>query len=399
MKVLIAIFEELYPLSGGGSPRVSNIARAFARKGHQVVVAGGIAASDQEAREYLGCREIVRLKSVSRLDPAKMKKYLLAHPINILKLIRAIRKYRPDIVISHNTIAGYGALLGKRLSAGKPLLVLDLTDVLFEYLDDYSSGGWLKAVQKLGRKMESASIKGSDRIQTISRAMKKIVAEYGVDPASVDVISDGVDLEIFKRYPGRELRSKIAPDKVAVIAFQGVIDPQDGPDLLVAAARKVVEKHPKAAFWVVGGGTAIPGLKEEVAKAGLKEAFYFSGWVSQKEVARYLSACDIGLVILPDIVSARGRVTLKEFEYWACGISVVAPRLPGLEEVIEENVTGLFYRPGDAAEMADKIVTLIEDRKLSRRLAEMGERLVHEKYRWDRLADEIVGLCENYLQL
>lgn len=396
MRVLVAIFEELYPLSGGGTPRVSNIVRAFSRKGHEVCVAAGIGGSEKEAEEYLGCRKIVRLKSVSRLDPGKMKKYLLAHPLNIARVVRAVREYRPEIVVSHNTIAGYGALLGKRFSASKPLLVLDLTDVLFEYLDDYRSGGWLKAVQKLGRKMEAASIKGSDRIQTISRAMKEIVAGYGVAPGSIDVISDGVDLEIFQRYPDRGLRGELAAGKETVVAFQGVIDPQDGPGLLVAAAREVVKKFPETAFWVIGGGTAIPDLKRQVAEANLDHAFYFSGWVSQQEVARRLSACDIGLVILPDILSARGRVTLKEFEYWACGLSVVAPRLPGLEEVIEENVTGLFYRPGDAAEMAGKIMTLIENKELSRRLAETGEKLVHEKYRWDRLADEIVGLCEGY---
>ena len=89
---------------------------------------------------------------------------------------------------------------------------------------------------------------------------------------------------------------------------------------------------------------------------------------------------------------------LKEFEYWACGLSVVAPRLPGLEEVIEDRVTGLFYRPDDPGDMAEKITALIENKELSRRLAEMGERLVYEKYRWDRLADEIVGLCESYVE-
>jgi len=109
-----------------------------------------------------------------------------------------------------------------------------------------------------------------------------------------------------------------------------------------------------------------------------------------------MSAGDIGLVILPDIVSARGRVTLKEFEYWACGLSVVAPRLPALEEVIEDGKTGLFYQAGDEEDLVRKIETLIDDPDLSRKMGEEGLKVVEEKYRWDYLADGFVGLCEKY---
>jgi glycosyltransferase involved in cell wall biosynthesis len=398
MKVLVIIFEELYPLSGGGTPRVSNLARAFSRRGHEVWVAAGIGSPEREARDYLGCREIVPLRSVSRLDPGKMRKYLLFHPLNILKVIRAVRKCRPDLVVSHNTIAGYGALRGKRLSRSDSRLVLDLTDVLFEYLDDYGGGGWLKLVQKLGRKLERAAIRASDRIITISASMKEIIQSYGVAAEAVDVVCDGVDLEIFRRSESQNLRRKYAPGQETVVLFQGVIDPQDGPELLAAAAREVIGEYPRTAFWIVGEGSAVPGLKQLVREAGIEDSFHFSGWVRQEEVARYLSAGDIGLVILPDIISARGRVTLKEFEYWACGLPVIAPRLPALQEVIEEGVTGLFYRPGEAGDLAEKIKRLIKEKDLSRRMGEKGKKLVREKYRWDELADEFVLLCEEYVK-
>jgi len=396
MKVLVTIFEELYPLSGGGSPRISNIIQAFARQGHEVCVAGGIASGDEEAKEYLGCTEIVRLKTVSRLDPHKMKKYLLAHPVNMIRLIRAVRRFKPDLIVPHNTIAGYGALMGAKFSGSSPLVVLNLTDVLFEYLDNYSSGGWLSLVQKFGRKMESSAIRGSDRIITISRAMKEIILEYGTSADKIEVICDGVDLGIFKKYQSDDLRREHAAGKKTVLIFQGVIDPQDGPELLVSAAGKLCAARPETAFWIIGEGTAIPDLKKMVGEAGLNDAFFFSGWLTQAEVSRYMSAGDIGLVILPDIVSARGRVTLKEFEYWACGLSVVAPRLPALEEVIEEERTGLFYHPGDEDDLVSQIETLIDDPALSKKMGEEGLKVVEEKYRWDYLADEFVGFCEKW---
>nr|HPJ72942.1 glycosyltransferase family 4 protein [bacterium] len=217
MRVLVSIFEELYPLSGGGSPRISNLCRAFARGGHEVIAAGGFAASDREVREYLGCRELVRLKSVSRLDPGKMKKYLTAHPVNLARVGRAVRRLAPDLVVSHNTIAGYGALLGAGISRRRPFLVLDLTDVLFEYLDDYRSGGWLRAVQRGGRRLETSAIRGSDLIITISDSMKEIVEGYGASPRRIEVVCDGVDPDIFRETDETALRARHAPGAEAVI--------------------------------------------------------------------------------------------------------------------------------------------------------------------------------------
>ncbi len=134
------------------------------------------------------------------------------------------------------------------------------------------------------------------------------------------------------------------PDHVLI--FHGVIDPQDGPELLIEAAPAILAEHPKTQFWLVGDGTAVPDLVRRAESAGLTDRFFFSGWVSQDEVARYISASDLGLVILPDVLSARGRVTLKEFEYWACGIPAVLPRLPALQEVVGDEAASLFYTPG-----------------------------------------------------
>ena len=92
-----------------------------------------------------------------------------------------------------------------------------------------------------------------------------------------------------------------------VLIFHGVIDPQDGPELLIEAAPAILAAHPGARFWMVGDGTAVPDLKARTRAAGLEDRFFFSGWVRQAEVARYISASDLGLVILPDVLSARQR--------------------------------------------------------------------------------------------
>ncbi len=397
MRVLVTIFEKLVPISGGGTPRISNLVKALAARGHEVYVASSIAVTRREASGRLGCKGWLSLQGVNRLGRWKMPKYMLAFPYNILRVGGYVRRLKPDIIISHNSIAGYGALLGKEFSP-QSLTVLDLTDLLFEYLEDYSKGGWLRAVMSGGRRLEHKVVRDSDRIITISEAMKRILVQYGAQPENIDVVPDGVDTHIFRPVEGQELRSRHAPGASHVLIFHGVIDPQDNPALLVDAARLILLKHPDACFWLVGNGSAVPDLKRRVSAHSLENNFYFSGWVEQDEVPSFICASDIGLVVLPDVLSARGRVTLKEFEYWACGVPAILPRLPALQEVAEEGLTALFYRPDDASDLAAKISLLLEDDEFRARIGENGFTIVRERFEWSKLASRFVELCESYVQ-
>jgi glycosyltransferase involved in cell wall biosynthesis len=246
--------------------------------------------------------------------------------------------------------------------------------------------------------MERTSVRKSDRIITISGAMREIlVRDYGAGLERIDIVHDGVDTRIFHQQEASDLREKHAPDAEHVLIFHGVIDPQDGPELLIEAAPAILEQHPKTRFWMVGDGTAVPDLKARANAAGLSERFYFSGWVQQADVARFISASDLGLVILPDVLSARGRVTLKEFEYWACGIPAVLPRLPALQEVVGDESASLFYTPSDAADFAAKVNELLADDARRREMGRLGQRRVAEKFEWRALTGEIARLCEEYV--
>ena len=396
MKALVVIFEELVPISGGGTPRIFSIVRSLAERGHDVYVAASFGVDPAEARRELGAAGVLPLAGVSRMDPAKMRKYAITYPVNILRVAAYAWRLGPDVILTHNTAAGFAALLGKLLRPSA-VTALDLTDLLFEYLDDYE-GSWLKLAAAGGRWMERTSVRRSDRIITISEAMRQIlVRDYGAKPDRLDIVYDGVDTRIFYPQESADLRAQHAPDADHVLIFHGVIDPQDGPELLIEAAPAILEQHPGTVFWMVGDGTAVPDLKARAGAAGLSDRFYFSGWVQQADVARYISASDLGLVILPDVLSARGRVTLKEFEYWACGVPAILPRLPALQEVVGDEVASLFYTPGNAADFAAKVGQLLGDDERRREMGRLGQQRVMEQFEWRALTGEIARLCEQYV--
>jgi glycosyltransferase involved in cell wall biosynthesis len=395
LKALVVIFEELVPISGGGTPRTSNIVRALAERGHQVYVAASFGVDAEQACRELRAAGVLALAGVSRMDPQKMRKYAASYPANILRVAAYAWRLGPDVIITHNTAAGFAALLGKLLRP-RTVTVLDLTDLLFEYLDDYK-GRWLKLAAAGGRWMERTSVRRSDRIITISGAMRDIlVRDYRARPERLAIVHDGVDTRIFCPQEAADLRAAHAPAGGQALIFHGVIDPQDGPELLIEAAPAILTAHPRAHFWMVGDGTAVPGLKAQVQAEGLEDHFFFSGWVRQAEVARYISASDLGLVILPDVLSARGRVTLKEFEYWACGVPAVLPRLPALQEVVGDEAASLFYTPGDAEDLARRVNELLADEKRRLAMGRLGQQRVAEQFEWRALAGEIARLCEEY---
>jgi len=396
MRAVVAIFEQLVPISGGGTPRIWHIVRALSRRGHEVHVAAAFGVDRATARSQLGCADVLELAHVSRLDRRKMLKYLLAYPWNILRLALYVRRVRPDVVISHNTVAGFGALLGRTMSS-RTLAVLDLTDLLFEYLESYNRA-WMRLVLALGRAIERYTIRNSQRIVTISEAMRTILVDnHDVDATKVDIIHDGVDCSLFEPQTANSLRSQIAPQAQHVCIIHGVIDPQDDPVALVEAAPRVLADFPNTAFWWIGDGAAVPQLKQRAAELGLSDHFYFSGWVRQDQVRDYINASDLGIVVLPDILSARGRVTLKEFEYWACAKPAVLPRLPALQEIVPDGVASLFYTPGDAGDLAKTICTMLADDGQCQLMGRNGREMVVERFDWPVLAEKLVRLCEAYV--
>ena len=123
MRVLVAIFEQLVPISGGGTPRISSIIDILVKRGHEVSVAASFATDAEEALQILECNKVFPLKNVNRLDKNKMKKYLFFHPLNIYKVVHKAMKLKPDLIITHNSIAGLAAILARKIGgAGRKLV-------------------------------------------------------------------------------------------------------------------------------------------------------------------------------------------------------------------------------------------------------------------------------------
>lgn len=79
------------------------------------------------------------------------------------------------------------------------------------------------------------------------------------------------------------------------------------------------------------------------------------------------------------------------------GLPVVCSRIGGLPEIVEDGVTGLLYKPGNVAELTEKIRMLWEDPVLCRKLGDAGRQKLQEEYAADRLLDRLLAIYEKVI--
>jgi len=155
--------------------------------------------------------------------------------------------------------------------------------------------------------------------------------------------------------------------------------------LRVAAG--VAEQMPEVEFHLVGEGAQRPELEEMAKGVGLGERVKFLGSQPYGELPSIYRSATVFL--LTSHYEGFGRVVA---EAAANRLPVVAPRIGGVEDIVEDGVSGYLCAPGDSAAMARAVVELLANPELRRRMGEEGRRNVVERFDPNRLARQWVGL-------
>lgn len=164
-----------------------------------------------------------------------------------------------------------------------------------------------------------------------------------------------------------------------------------GADVLLDAFALVRRKCPQATLTMVGDGDRRAALEKAYAGSG---AVRFPGRLSQTDlVAAYDQAA---VVVLPSTSTAESfGMVLAEAN--ACGRPVVASRIGGMPDFVQDGHNGLLAAPGDASDLAAKILTILQDDDLARKMGAAGHRKVVAGHGWDRLTLQTEGLLEDVL--
>ena len=225
--------------------------------------------------------------------------------------------------------------------------------------------------------MQRAAYGFAHKVVANSRAAANRLIFERVPSRKIAVVPNGLDCD---RVPPRPPRATLR--KVVVVAN---LRPEKGHDVLIDAAVDVLRRFPDARFEIVGGGPDLAPLLARAEARRVLHAFTFLG--QRDDVAARLAAADI--FVLPSRSEAFPNAVL---EAMAAGLPIVASRVGGLCELIEEGTTGLLVPPGDPQPLADRICRLIADPPHAARMGSAARTAVHARYSFERMVESFESI-------
>jgi len=368
--IIVTIHDSLSPIRGGGGLRTLKTALEFKKRGHNVRI---FAPSNTTIIEGI---------PVECLNaPIKEKMFSTTLKFNLYLLLKLIKnRNKIDIIFCHNAIAGilctfFSKVFGKKI-------ILDVTDIHTEYLLSAKKNVLKRLPLMFFRKLEYWSFKKADTLIVVSKAMRDLIVKNGVKRDHIYVVYDGVDVSDFDTK--KERKNHIS------IIHHGGIDAQDGVHYIPMAAKKILKKHPKTKFLIVGGGSRLEQVKAVAKKERVLDSFIFYGWRPYSEMRKFLKKADIGLITRPNTLPNNTILTLKLLEYWASATASVVPKLNAIMEVSSDKEDALFYEPNNYEDLADKVCYLIDHKNLLRDIQMNGMKKARAMFQWGILIKKIV---------
>lgn len=247
----------------------------------------------------------------------------------------------------------------------------------------------VRAIAPVWLSREKVLLKRASQVIAVSAGLKReLVEQNGCLPARVTVIPNGIEYSWFARNSspdrGRAIRRQLGiGHQELVILYLGRLMERKRVIDLVRAMPQVLASLPQARLVVVGKQTHNAALLVQTAQAlGVANHLTLVDHIAYRDVPAYYGMADA--YALP---SAYEGFPFTVLEAMASGTPVVASAIPGIDEQIVPEQTGLMHPVGDVEAIALQLIRLLSDKALASRLARAARDLVRTNYSWDRIGE------------
>jgi glycosyltransferase involved in cell wall biosynthesis len=285
------------------------------------------------------------------------------NPRAILKLRDIMRQEKTDILHTHGFKAD---VLGYMATRGTPVRLVSTIH------------GWSEDESRLIRFYEAVSrafLKHFDCVYPLSPALLQTLQQRGFDPHRLRLVLNSVDLS------GLEFRinPRNSMDPFSVLFVGRICRPKGVFDLVEAfsLAKLPASSH----LHIVGDGEDVGELETFIGDLGIADKVTLAGATSS--VPEYLA--DSHVLVLPSYAEGIPRAIMEAF---AAGTPVVGTDIPGIRQLIEDEVTGLLAPVGDTGPLARAIERLCNNPELARLMAENARLVVEKSYSAKRMAQD-----------
>ena len=327
-------------VANGASIHTTRWLRGLAARGHEVALATDV-PSGLPVRQF----------PLSALTRGRLNLWTL-----VRQLRSAMAQFQPEVVHAHY-VSHYGLLAA--LARAHPLVASAWG----------ADGEVFPRRTALNRRLLRLALGRAAVVTATSHHLARVTRAYLPPGAACVVVPFGVDTDRF-RPPDR------VPAGLPLIVCNKHLERDYGIDVLVEALSRLAETPWQAV--VLGEGSERGVLTAQLAAAGLRDRVRLAGRVAPDTVVECLQAAQ--LAVYPSRRESFGVATL---EAEAVGLPVIATRVGGLPEVVEEGVTGWLVEPDNPAALAAAMASVLADPAGGRAMGARGRQWVEARYTWD----------------
>lgn len=306
---------------------------------------------------------------------------------NVRQIANRIIKLKPDLIHAHDLNSLREAVLAKRKM--KVPLIYD------------SHEDWPKLEQNKGNNVtyissliyEQFHLYDVDLVITVN----KILAEKFFSKNNTEVIHNYPYQDSFKVDNNlvSKIKTKYNLDNKIVVEYHGVIGKKKGIDTLIEIANELIKNYKNLRFLIIGPG--YEEYNEEIETRGLEKKVIFTGPVEYSQIPSYISASDIGYIVLPPSNQYLVSTPTKLFEAMSLGKPVIAnAEYPEVQRVfnVKSNLRpGVLtnYSPNKIKHALEK---LIQNKELREKLGKNGEKLIMNYFSWESEKKKLIDWYE-----
>jgi len=365
----------------GSTSHIVNLIEAYRKLGHMVVpiIAGQGTRESQAKLSFSNQKYILPLSIASMVRDG----YKIYYNYNFLSSYKSFFKREiPDFIYER-----YSYFFWASSTIARDLKIPHILEINapIEARSRFGPAHFSFLASLIQRKVE----KCTNAIITISGVMRDYLVKRGVPSRKIHVLPNGVDTELFDSSSAfQDIRNKYSLRGKIVIGFVGSMHKHHGVELLIRLAQDLIRERKELHFLVVGRFRDRRQFEENLKGRGVSEHFTLTGGIPFEAVPAHIAAMDI--CVMPN--SNWNGSPIKIFEYGAMGKPVIAPRTAPVQEVIEDGKNGILINPGDAEDLKEKILILVNDSKLRKELGSKIMEHIRKHHTWKRNAERVIDI-------
>jgi glycosyltransferase involved in cell wall biosynthesis len=335
---------------GGQQNRVLAESTGLAARGHKVIIACHKGSVLTQKAKQAGIK-------VYELNMVKQ-----AYLQSIMQLIKIIRMENIDIVSTHSSVDSWAGGLAAKLT-GRRL-------VRFRHnLYSIGSGPLAKFIYSI-----------PDRIITISNAVTDVLVSCGIKRNRMVIIHSAADSRIFD--PGAEdLRKELGiPAETLIIGNTSTFTEVKGQEYLLQAFSIIHKKIPCVLMFAGSLEEPFKGMYLSHVEAGLRDKVLFLD--HRDDIPRVLKTLDV--FVFPSVLEGLGTALI---EAMAMGRPAAVSDIPTFRDFIEDGTSGLFFKTKDPQDLAEKVISLLQNKELREKIGRNAGVTAGEKFTYEKMID------------